>query len=443
MRPHAIVAVLFLALGRPATAQIRVDPPGVNVNAQGATTVFLTFGGLRPDQTAVEAFWCGELIPAPAPAIGLQCDPATLFGQLPLRYDRSQTQGAAFSDVMSIPPSVSRRAYQAAVEGQTSAFFYVRRFVSESGGPDEYVAVTCRLSSGGARTPFALTDVEIRFDVDTPILYLRPGETPPGLAAEIAYNGTGRLQGRWEIVAPGEEPPSERDLLTEATLPPEERGAQRRFTQLARFNEYLPPSGRFTLPGPDASTLPTEAEGAYLVLLRIEASNDREAESSRELAGAGDGVVRAGAVAGFPMPMLRYVVARGGGSELAERTGSADVAPLEPVDGAALPPGAAVLFRWTQDDQASYYRLEVVDSLEQPVLAANLPTGILEYRSPPWLAERATAGPVPSGPVRWRVVALDLGGKPIRRTDWRELRFGDLSRADRSRDAVIADDGIE
>jgi hypothetical protein len=418
MRRHAFLPLLLLGLALPAAAQIRVDPPGVNVNTQGATTVFLTFGGLRPDQAPVEAFWCGELVPAPPPAIGLRCDPATLFGQLPIRYDQSRNQGPAFSDIMSIPPSVSRRAYQAAVGGQNSAFFYVRRFVSDAGGPDEYVAVTCRLSSGGARTPFALTEVEVSFEVETPLLYLHPGEAPPAFQAEIAYNGTGWLRGRWEVVVPGEDPPSDRDLLTEATLPPEERGTQRRYTQITRFDEYLPPSGRFTLPGPDPSRLPTDAEGSYRILLRIEASNDREAESSRELAGAGEGVVRAGAVAGFPMPALRYVVTRGGGSELAERTDPSEVAPLEPDDGAAALPGTAVAFRWSEDSRASYYRLEVVDSAQQSILGAMLPAGVLDYRSPPWLAERAVARP-----VRWRVVALDLGGEPIRRTNWRELRF--------------------
>lgn len=419
MRRTAFLTLLLLGLTRPAAAQIRVDPLGVNVNTQGATSVFLTFGGLRPDQTPVEAFWCGELIPAPAPAIGLQCDPATLFGQLPIRYDLSQIQGAAFSDIMSIPPSVSRRAYQAAVEGQNSAYFYVRRFVSATGGPDEFVAVTCRLSSGGARTPFALTNVEIKFDLETPILYLRPGETPPALEADIAYNGTGRLQGRWEIVLPGEDPPDARDLLTEATLPPEEQGTQRRFTQITRFDEYLPPSGRFTLPGPDPTRLPTDAEGSYLILLRIEAWDDKEAESNRESAGAGDGVVRAGAVAGFPMPTLRYVITRGGGSELAERIGPTEVAPLEPIEGATAHPGEPVAFRWKEDARAFYYRLEVMDTEGQSILAAVLPAGVLDYRSPPWLAERA-----PGGSVRWRVVALDRGGEPIRQTDWRELRFG-------------------
>jgi hypothetical protein len=265
--------------------------------------------------------------------------------------------------------------------------------------------------------------VRIEFAVETPVLYLRPGQTGPPLRAEIAYNGTGRLQGRWEVVLPGEEPPEARDLVTEATLPPEERGTQRRFTQLARFNEYLAPTGRFTLAGPDSTRLPTEAEGVYLVLLRIEAYDDREAESDRTLAGAGEGVVSAGAVAGFPLPVLRYVVSRGGGSELAERererrTGG-EVRQLEPRDGAAASPGERVTFRWTEEPAAGYYRLEVEDTAGQRLLAAVLPAEVLEYRAPPWLAERAA-----QGTVRWRVVALDLGGSPVEGTAWRELRFG-------------------
>lgn len=410
--------VLLLLTPVPSVAQIRVDPPGVNVNTQGATTVFLTFGGLRPDQVPVEAFWCGEQIPAPPPAIGLQCDPATHFGRLPIRYDRSQVRGSAFTDIMSIPPSVGRRAYQAAVDGRNSAFFYIRRFTSTTGGPDEYVTVTCRLSSGGARTPFALTDVDLAFDVETPVLYVRPGETPPPFAATISYNGTGRLEGRWEIVLPGEEPPAEQDLLTEATLPPETRGTQRLFTQLQRFNHFLPPTGRFRLAGPEAADLPTEAKGAYTILLRIEASDDKESESSRAIVGAGGGVVRSGAVAGFPMPVLRYFVTEGGGSDPAEGEPTDEVAQLEPPADAAVASGAPIVFRWTADPRAAYYRLEVEATSRQSILAAVLPSGTLEYRAPPWLAEKAQ-----STSARWRIVVLDAGGKPIRQTGWRALRF--------------------
>src|SRR5256885_11070398 len=137
----------------PAAAQeIRVNPTGVNVNSQGATTVFLTFGNLN-DYRPAEALWCGELIPA-SPGLGLKCNPQTIYGSLPTRYDLSRRSGnLAFTDIMSIPPSVARRAYQAATTGVDSRFFYVRRFIGAAGSPDQYVAVTCRLTGGSARVP--------------------------------------------------------------------------------------------------------------------------------------------------------------------------------------------------------------------------------------------------------------------------------------------------
>ena len=145
------------------------------------------------------------MIPA-APDIGFKCNPATIFGCLPARSDFSARSGnQGFTDIMSIPASVSRRAYQAAQDGAASSFFYVRRFINPSGGPDEFVPVTCRMSGGGARTPFALTDVKLSFESDKPILLVKPGERIPRVKAEISYNGTGRLNA-WEIVSPATTP---------------------------------------------------------------------------------------------------------------------------------------------------------------------------------------------------------------------------------------------
>ena len=409
------VGALLLAVPSASVAQIRVDPNGVNVNTQAPTTVFLTFGGLR-DQEPVEAFWCGELVPA-APDVGLRCDPATVFGRLPLRFDRSRTGGAAFTDIMSIPASVARRAYQAAAEGATSSFFYVRRFRSLVGGPDEYVAVTCRMTGGGARTPLSLTDVRLGFGVDAPVLQLRQGELPPPLRAEIAYNGTGRLRGRWEVVLPGEELPTPTDLLTEATLPPEERGTQRRYTELGRFNEFLPPAGTLVLPGPDGSRLPTEVDGLYLVLLRIEVSDDKEGNSNLAATGAGTGIVNGGAVAGFPMPVLRYVVGSGGAA-LAELEDDGTLGLVHPAAGARLDPASAVQFSWGEARQAAHYRLEVRDPDGAELLAAVLDAGVGGYRAPPWLAERA-AGRT----LRWRVVGMDLRGNEVARAAWRRVEW--------------------
>ena len=64
MRNSHSLLLIALLLPAAARAQIRVNPTGVNVNAQGATTVFLTFGGLGSDYVPVEAFWCGRLITA-------------------------------------------------------------------------------------------------------------------------------------------------------------------------------------------------------------------------------------------------------------------------------------------------------------------------------------------------------------------------------------------
>ena len=414
MRIRQLLPTIFLAAltVAPAAGVIRRDPNGVNVNSQGATTVFITFGGLA-DQVPIEAFWCGELISA-APDVGSKCDPAAIFGQLPIRFDQSRLTGggAVFTDIMSIPPSVARRAYQAAAAGATSSFFYVRRFASTVGGPDEYVFVTCRMAGGGARVPLALLDVELRFAVAANVLPVERGARPPALVAEIAYNGTGRLRGRWEVVLPGDEQPSSRDLLTEATLPPEERPLQRRYTQLTRFNVFLPPTGRIVLQGPDPALLPTEVEGLYQVLLRIEASDDKEADSNLGLAGAGAGIVHSGAVAGFPLPVLRYFV-----GSVPAGVAPGELTLVAPRAGAALGADAALDFVWTQAASATLYRLELADDAGEPIFSAVVQQGIGSYRAPAFVREKSA-----TGALRWRVVALGADGRVLATTDWRDLR---------------------
>jgi hypothetical protein len=407
-------AALFI-IASAAGAQIRVNPTGVNVNTQGATTVFLTFGGLR-NQIPVEAFWCGSLVVA-APARGSRCNPTSIFGQLPIRYEQSRVTGTLLNDIMSIPASVSRRAYQDAARGSTSSFYYVRRFVSTVGGPDEYVAVTCRLAGGGARVPFALTDVALAFDAQTPVLFVDPGATVPTVKADIAYNGTGRLRGRWEVVLPGDERPTADDLLTEATLPPEERGAQRRYTELQRFSVFLPPTGRVVLPGPDVTRIPTTVEGTYLLLLRIEATDDKESDSDRSAASgtAGAGIVHSGAVAGFPLPVLRYVVGAGSGDFPSAQRGD-ELTLLLPRDAAVVSRDSALTVSWLEERRAALYRVDFETDDGVSVLSAVAAAGALSYQAPSFLLERASGKP-----LRWRVVALDFSGGEMRRSRWRRL----------------------
>ncbi len=417
MRTLIVVSILIGLAGAASQAQtIQVSPNSVNAYSQGATTVLLTFGGLVNKQPA-EATWCGALIPA-APDLGFRCDPATIFGRLPQRYNQSRLSGNnAYTDIMSITPQVARRAYLDAVNGNTSTFFYVRRFVSTVGGPDEFVPVTIRLSGHGAGVPLSLTEVKLTWGLGKPVLFVKSGEKLPRFEAEINYTGTGRLKGRWELVKPGELPPEPRDLLTEATLPMEERGTQRRYSEMTRFNLYLPPNGKIVLAGPEPWRVDESLNGLYLVLLRIEASDDKEADTDLASVGAGAGVVHGGAVAGFSLPVLRYYVANGSTPVQPTIITSADLLPLGPEDQATLDTDKPVDFTWSLVVNAVMYRFEVEDR-SIPVISAILPAGVGSYRAPSWFKDK-----VGNTVVRWRVIAFDQQSNQIGNTEWRALRF--------------------
>lgn len=392
-----------------ATAAIKVHPHWVNVNTRGATTVFLTFGGVA-GFTAGESVWCGEVMDA-TPDIGMKPVPGTIFGMLPARLNLSRFSGTGgFTDIMSIPPSVTRRAYQAAAAGERSTFFYVRRFINTGGGPDEYVAVTCELGSGGARTPFALTGVELAYENQENLPSVHEGDAPPAASALISYTGTGQLQGRWEIVRPGDVPPSEQDLLTEATLPLEKRSTQRRYTELERFSIFLPPTGTFVLPGPHPTKLPTQVSGLYLLLLRIETSSDNEAVSNLAEAGAGPAAVSAGGVAGFPLPLLRYYV---GGSP-APPTGSMTL--LAPQNTSSVQENTPLTLSWTGGDKGALHRLTLLDPSNEILVSALIRPGTYLYHLQPWVWTKTQARH-----VSWKVEAVDSNGATVSQSEWRTL----------------------
>ncbi|MBL8982316.1 MAG: hypothetical protein JNL26_09025, partial [Gemmatimonadetes bacterium] len=330
--------------------------------------------------------------------------------------DRSTTSGTnGFTDIMSIPPSVARRAYQAATEGKGSAFYYVRRFVSRTGAPDQFVAVTCRLTGGGARTPLAFTDVRIVPVDESPMVHVGQGTVPGPVEARLAYTGTGRLVGRWEVVLPGDELPSTDDLMTEASLPLEQRTQQRRYTQLSRFNVFLPPgAGPFTLAGPDPSRLPTLTEGTYYLLLRIEATGDKEGDTNLGAVGAGRGVLPTGGVAGFPMPVLRYVVGSGSAASPAVDLPRGQVRLLTPAAGEALAPARAT-FAWAAAATAAHYRLDIATDTGV-VYTAIVAAPIASYRLPPVITEQLVAA---HQQMRWRIAVMGPGGTSISRSAWR------------------------
>jgi len=423
-----LLAALALLAAAPAAAVTGVNPFGVNVRSNGPTTIFLTFQSLDPGETAVEAFWCGELLPAVATAnpnlqlpFAVQstdpCEPASVYGRLPLRLDRSRASGsgtfANLTDIMSIPASVARRAFQDAQAGLNSAFFYVRRFSGPAG--DRFVIVTCRMAGGGARVALALLNVELRFEGErgtASIAAVRRDEVPPSFAARLQYNGTGTLKGRWEVVMPGDAEPSEDDLLTEATLPIERRALQRRYTLIDRFEIFLPPTGQARIAGPDPRRLPHAVDGAYKVLLRVEASDDKEGDSNT----GGGRVVNSGGVAGFPLPVLRYFI--GSGDELQRlAAASSSVRLFAPEADSTRKAEALIEFSWLETEPAVLARLQV-EADGKPVFGAVVRGGAGRYAAPPFFGE-AQRGKT----LRWRVVTVTEAGAEQAASPWQSLRI--------------------
>jgi hypothetical protein len=353
-----------------------------------------------------EATWCGEITPA-APDIGFRCDPATIFGVLPARYDQSRLTGTRYTDIMSITPTVARRAYTDAVEGNDSRFFYVKHFVSTVGGPDQFVPVTIRLSGNGAGVPFSLTGVKLLWqDGEKVIPFIKPSDKLPKISAEIRYTGTGRLKGRWELVKPGEELPDRRDLLSEAALPVEERGTQRRYTLLSRFNVNLPPGGRYILPGPENWRIDKSIEGMYLLLFRVEVS-----DAPNSVSNIGGETIATGGVAGFAMPTLRYYVGNSnntGIQQITKNNSSADAGANQ-----LLP----IVLRWQTVAGARLYRLEIEDRENKKVFSAILLSTSRQYQLPSFVRELAAAKP-----LTWRVIAIDGAGAVLEESKFAEVK---------------------
>lgn len=405
---------LTLLLASTAFAINAVNPTGVNVRSNAPNTVFITFQSLEPNERAVEALWCGTVQPgigAGSVTSSDPCVPGTLFGRLPLNFDRSRaTLGVGqknFSDIMVIPASVVRRAVQEGIEGKNSDFFYVRHFTGGSTG-DKWVVVTCRLGAGGARSPLSLIDVKINFSgqADTTQLFvLRSGERLPRFSADIQYNGSGQLKGRWELVRPGDSEPEVNDLLTEATLPLELRNTQKRYLTVSRFSQFVVPNGTVRIDGPEPSLLDTRVEGPYQVLLRIEATDDKEGNSEI----GGGQLVKTGGVAGFPMPTLKYFVGDvAAASALPVNASAASAASVDlmlPLTDATVDAARAVTFEWIEFAGAKSYRIEV-ESGGKLVITSTTET--TRYSPPPsWIATRVQGG------AQWRITALDAFGRAL------------------------------
>jgi hypothetical protein len=203
--------------------------------------------------------------------------------------------------------------------------------------------------------------------------------------------------------------------MTEGSLAPWQRGLQRRYQEIERFNVLLLPTGRFTLPGPDPARLPTQVDGSYTILLRIEASDDGFGDTQIASGLGAPAIVHNGASAAFPMPTLRYIV--GGSRTRAAMSQVPQNVRLQlPFADALVAPDSALTLRWIVDRAAARYRVEI----ERVVDGANLLSAIVvggAYDVPPFVLAK-----VADGAVRWHVMALDAGGNAIGRSEWRRAK---------------------
>lgn len=404
MKKIITIAFFTLIFSVSILAQVTVSPDNITAYSQGATSAYLTFSNVV-NLAPAEATWCGEIIPA-APDTGFKCDPATIFGVLPARYNQSRLNGTRYTDIMSITPTVARRAYTDAANGNDSRFFYVKHFVSTNGGQDQFVPVTIRLSGNGAGVPFSLTAVKLLWQNGEKVVpFIKPNEKLPKISAEIRYTGTGRLKGRWEIVKPGEELPSERDLLSESALTPEERGTQRRYTLLSRFNVNLPPGGKYVLPGPENWRIDKTIEGMYLILFRVEASDAPNSTSN-----IGGGTIQTGGVAGFRMPTLRYYI------------GNSSNADLQPITKTNLTDSETseilpIILRWKDTANAKIYRLEIQDEEKNQIFSAVVLPPNKQYQLPSFIRQLAL-----SKQLKWRVTAINEKGETLEETAFSDVK---------------------
>lgn len=260
--------------------------------------------------------------------------------------------------------------------------------------------------------PFALTNVELETGNPEQIVFVKKGGPLPNITANIKYNGTGRLRGRWEVVQPGEDDPEPRDLLTEASIPVEQRPLQRRYTEIARFSHFLPPVGEFKLELEAGKSLSAVAEGRYLILLRIEAVDDKESSSNLASVGVGNGTVRSGAVASFPMPVFKFFVV--GNVAGWGKTGDL-VQTNAPIPGANGSP----LFAWPAHMDAESYRISVSNFAGEVVFSAITPKGVLSYTAPSWFWQKFDGQK-----LKWKVTAFDPEGNQLAESSPKDLLRG-------------------
>ena len=159
--------------------------------------------------------------------------------------------------------------------------------------------------------------------------------------------------------------------------------------------------------------MPTLAEVQYILLLRIEATDDKEADSDLQVLGVGNGIVHSGAVASFSMPILKFFVI---GKDV--KTNWEENALLIPNKDLVVELNQSLVFSRKELEGAVAYLLEILDEQTNSISSAMLLSPMTNYRVPSWFWTRLAA----KNP-HWRVVALGESGKIISQIQIQKILF--------------------
>lgn len=348
--------------------------------------------------------FCSSLI-APYPATGVSntnpCAPASALGNSGPAI--GFTNASQTGEQLVVPETVARQAAARAQASGNGVFYFTRQFSS-----GKFAVVQLRLNANSASSPLAFTDVRLGFREGGGLQnlgFFKRGQILPAVSAALRYRGAGVLRARWEIVQPGDTPPTALDLQAEASLTPLQRAQQQRYRVLDRVTIYLPATGQAVLSGPIPKLLPNEQYGQYLLLLRIE---------------TGDSIAGVpAATSPFAIPVLRYYIGESSGPSGSAKSEPQAINLVTPADGEALPKDSALAFQWLENKGVSLYRLEI-EANGKPAFAARVrpiaQEGINKYTAPPFVSANLA-----NKAVRWRVVALASDGQFIGESAWRDM----------------------
>ena len=291
------------------------------------------------------------------------------------------------TEVVLIPTDIIYRAYKM---GLTS-FLYFRDFTDSFGFFGTPQSVTINVMPSAA-TGFSLSGMSLMFDNGAVVRLLGQKEKLSA-QADVNFNGTGLLQGVWEVADPAS------------------TAGEPIYRPLLSVRQYLVGSDKQTLRSPN---LPTDTSGLYLVRLRVT-----------------DPLVA------FDQPILRYFVSSGKPGE---------VLPIMPI-GLVTPPHLTLLapdtvFAWEAIRGARAYQIELYaramtsadklpslgdDASTAPPALPNTPpvTGMLVVgtQTQTLLSATARSHLQPGQAYLWQVLAIGGDGSVVGKSPVREIRL--------------------